>query len=107
MLIVLICVAIACYIAGFVINGFTLYSVLLILPTIMFAARKVGIHIRMSNIITCEVIFVIFSLVWRLIFHKFALARFILSIVVRLIFIAVVVYDDTAYVYVSEERKKI
>lgn len=105
MLTVLIVIAFVCFIAGFFINGFTLYTVLCIVPTVMFALRKVGIHVRQSNILTCEVMFLIFSLVWRLLFHKFALLKFILSIIVRLVFVGIVVYDDTMFVYISEEKK--
>lgn len=103
---VLIIVSFLCWIAGFFINGFTLYSVLLIIPTVMFALRKFAIHIGLANIVTAEVLLLFFSVVWKLIFHKFALLKFILTLVVRLIFIILVIYDDTVFVYVSEERKR-
>lgn len=106
MLTALIIVSVICWVAGFFINGFTLYGVVTLVPTVMFALRKFDIHIRMSNIITCEVLFLFFSIMWRLLFHKFSLLKLILTLVVRAIFILIVVYDDTVYVYVSEERKK-
>lgn len=107
MLTALIIVGFICYIAGFFINGFSLYTIALIVPTVMFALRKVGIHIKFGNIMACEILFLFFSLVWRLMFHKFVLIKLLLSILVRIVFICVVVYDDTVYVYVSEERKKV
>lgn len=84
-----------------------MYTFILIIPTAMFALRKVGIHIKFGNIMACEILFLFFSLVWRLMFHKFVLIKFLLSILVRIVFIGIVIYDDTVYVYVSEERKKI
>lgn len=91
---------------GFFVNGFTLYQVMLIVPTTMFALRKFGIHIKMSNIVVTEGLLLFFSVAWRLLFHKFVLWSFIVSIIIRLIFICIDIYDDTVYVYVSEERKK-
>ena len=107
MLTTLIAVSFITWIIGFIVNGFTLHNVLLIIPTIMFSIRKFGIHIKQSNIITVEVLFLIFSILWRLLFNKFELIRFIITIVVRLIFLGVVIYDDSVYVYVNEEIKKV
>lgn len=107
MLTTFIIVAFVCWILGFVINGFTLYSVSLIIPTLMFSARKVGIHIKYGNIIAAEMLLLFFSLVWKLLFHKFYVVKFLLSILVRAVFLIICIYDDTVFVYVNEERKKI
>lgn len=72
----------------------------------MFAVRKVGIHIKFSNICTCEGLFLFFSIVWKLIFGKFTWIPLLAGLLVRAVFLGVVLYDDTTYVYVSEERKK-
>lgn len=106
MLNALIIVSALCWIAGFFVSGFTLYSVLTVVPTVMFMLRKFDIHIRMSNIFTCEALFLFFSIMWRLLFHKFSLLKLILTLIVRFIFIIIIVYDETVYVYVSEERKR-
>lgn len=103
----LIITCVLCWLGGFFINGFTLYQILLIVPTIMFSVRKVGIHIKMSNILVPEIMFLFFSIVWRLLFKKFILWKFLVSMVLRIIFICIIVYDDTVYVYKQEERKKI
>lgn len=107
MLTTFIIIAFVCWIIGFVINGFTLYSVSLIIPTLMFSSRKVGIHIKYGNIIAAEVLLLFFSLVWKLLFHKFYVVKFLLSILVRAVFLIICIYDDTVFVYVNEERKKI
>ena len=107
MLNTLIIISFLSYIAGFLVNGFTLYNVLLIIPTILFSIRKVGIHIKMSSIITTEVLFLVFSVLWRLMFNDFSIVGLILTVVIRIIFVCVVLYDDTVYVYVSEEKKKV
>ena len=107
MLNTLIIISFLSYIAGFLVNGFTLYNVLLIIPTILFSIRKVGIHIKMSSIITIEVLFLVFSVLWRLMFNDFSIVGLILTVVIRIIFVCVVLYDDTVYVYVSEEKRKV
>ena len=105
MLTVFIIASFVCWVAGFFINGFTLYNVLLIIPTVMFALRKFDIHVKLANIVTCEIMFLFFSIAWRLLFHKMVILRLILTLLVRAIFILIVVYDNTAYVYVNEEKK--
>lgn len=105
MLTTFIIVSFITWIVGFFINGFTLYNVLIIVPTVMFSLRKVGIHCSMGSIIGAELLMLFFSIMWRLIFHKFELLRFILALIVRIIFICIVVYDETMFVYVSEEKK--
>lgn len=106
MLTALIIVSFVCWILGFFINGFTLYSFITIIPTIMFAIKKLGIFPKLGNIIACEVIFLFFSISWRLLFHKFSLLKLILTLILRIIFIGIAYYDSVAYVYTTEERKK-
>jgi hypothetical protein len=79
--------AFVCWIVGFFINGFSLYNVLLIVAT--------------------EVLMLFFSLVWRCLFHKVHIIKLLLSILVRAVFLIICIYDDTVFVYVNEERKKI
>lgn len=106
MLITLIIVSVVCWILGFVVNGFSLYNILIVIPTIMFSVRKVGIHVKMSNIVAIECVLLFFSIVFQLIFKSFVWWQFLLGLLLRLIFICIVWYDDTVYVYVSEEKKK-
>lgn len=103
----LILTSLILWIVGFFINGFSLYNFMLLVPTIMFAVRKIGIHVRYSNIVATEILLLFFSITWRLLFHKFFIIKFLLCIIVRIIFLCIVIYDDTVYIYVSEERKKI
>lgn len=101
----LIITSFICWIAGFFINGFTLYNVLLIIPTIMFALRKFGIHIELSKILAPEILFLFFSTAWKLLFKKYLFVPWLIAVVVRLIFLGLVIYDDTMYVYVQEEKR--
>ena len=106
MLSTLIIIAVLTWIGGFFLNGFTLYNIMVIVPIIMFSVRKFGIHMKMSSIVASEVGFLFASTVWRLLFGKFILWKFLVTILIRAIFIIVVVYDDTVYIYKQEERKK-
>lgn len=107
MLNTLIIISFVTWIAGFFVNGFTLYNVMILVPTILFSIRKIGIHIGMSSIVTSEVMFLVFSVLWRLLFNKFSILGFILTILIRAIFLGIVIYDDTVYVYISEEKKRV
>lgn len=106
MLTTLIIVSVACWIAMFFVNGFCLYAIMTLVPTILFAIRKLGIHIKCGNILACEIIFLFFSVSYRLLFHKFVIAQLLISLVIRMIFLGICLYDDTVYVYVNEERKR-
>lgn len=106
MLTVLIIIALICYIAGYFINGFTLYNVLLLIPTIMFIVRKAGIHVKLSSICIAEGVLLFFDMTYRLIFNRMNVAHFLLEILMRVIFLIVVIYDDANYVYVTEEVKR-
>lgn len=107
MLNVLIIIVVICWIAEFFVNGFTFYNVMLVVPVLMFAGRKFDIHIKYANIITAECLLLFFSVMWRLIFGKFDLVRFIICVLIRAISCIVAIYDDTTYVYVKEERKRL
>lgn len=107
MLSVLIIIAFLCWIAGFVVNGVTLYAFMLVVPTVMFSIRKVGVHMSMGSIIGIEVFFIIVSTIMKVLFNNFSLVELILTIIIRAVFLIVVLYDDTVYVYVNEERKRV
>ena len=106
MLNVLIIIGYITWILCFFINGFTLYSCLVVIPVTLFAIRRIGIHMKLTSILTSEIMFIIFSMLWRFLFNTFELLPFILTLLVRMVFICIVVYDETVYVYVTEERKK-
>ncbi len=101
----LIIISYVCWILGFIVNGFTLYNVLVFITTTMFTIKKLGVFCKLKNIITWECVFLIFSTLWRLLFHKLVFTRLLLTVVIRLVFIAISVYDDKFYVYVSKEIK--
>lgn len=102
----LIITACILWVLGFFVKGFCLYQILVLVPTVMFAVRKFGIHLSMGAIIGTECLFLFFSTSYCLLFGKFAFVKFLLTILLRLIFVGIVAYDDTMYVYVSEERKR-
>lgn len=107
MLNVLIIVEIVLWIAEFFVNGFTFYNIMLIIPVLMFAGRKFGIYVKYGNIIAAELLLLFFSVMWRLLFAKFNLVRFIICVLIRAISVLIAVYDDTVYIYVNEERKRL
>lgn len=88
-------------------KGFCLYSVMLLVPTTMFAVRKVGIHVKASKIAVFEGLFLFFSITWTALFSQVNILRLILTILCRLVFLIVCFYEDTVYVYIQEERKKV
>lgn len=106
MLNTLIIIGVVLWIATMITNGITLYSVLIVIPTIMFAIRKLAINMKLGSFLTCEIMFFFFSCVWKLLFGGFEAVRVIITIVIRIIFILIVMYDEKCFVYIQEERKR-
>lgn len=94
------------WILSLIAKGVSLYSILLLIPTSMFAVRKVGIHIKAGKIAVCEGLFLFFSISLSAIFGKLNIIRVLITVVLRIIFLIICFYEDTVYVYIQEERKR-
>lgn len=106
MLNIMIIIQVLLWLAGFFIRGkLTLYQLLLIVPVIMFALRKVGIKISAVNIIITEILFLFFSTIFTILFSSIDKVPYFICIGVRVVSIIIPIIDDTLYVYVTEERK--
>lgn len=93
------------WIIGFLVKGFSLYQVMCLIPIICFSIRKFGVKISCGSILTMEILFLFFSTVSTLLFSEIQAAKYIISLILRILSILVIVLDDTMYVYVTEERK--
>ena len=103
----LIILVFAFWIGGFFVNGLTLYNCMLLIPVIMFSIRKFGIHVKLGTICLVEILLLFFSTTWRLLFTDVVAWRYWVGLALRVLSILVAVYDDTVYVYVTEERKRL
>lgn len=86
-------------------EGFGIYILFPAIAVIMFSVRKVGVYVKFNNIILCEALPLFFATVFKLLFKSFNLVEFIITLVLRCVFIGIVVYDSKAYVYITEERE--
>lgn len=105
MLTTLIIISFVLWIATLVLNGLGLYILFPLIGTVMFAVRKFGIFIKFNNIILCEALPMFIATVFDLLFKRFDTVTFLVTLALRCVFIAIVVYDSKAYVYFTEERK--
>lgn len=107
MLSVLIIIQFVLWLIGFFIaGGLSLYQMLLVATPICFSLRKFGIKVGYGTIITIEFLLLFFSTTFTIIFSEIEVVRYIIRLVVRIIAIIIAIYDDTAYIYVTEERKR-
>lgn len=93
------------WLLGFLVKGFTLYQISLIVPVMMFSFRKFGLKISSIHIVVVEILFLFFSTVFTILFSKINALRYIIGILLRVISCIIAIIDDTLYVYVTEERK--
>lgn len=91
------------WILGFFVKGICLYNILLIIPTAMFAGRKIGFYKKWTSSLVVEVLLLLFSVVWSLLFHKFIWWKYLLILILRIISIGIIFYDDSVYLYIREE----
>lgn len=103
---ILIALSLLDLIGMFIVNPFNIVTWVSIFTTGSFMLRPFGIHVKIEKIIPVEVLFAFLAFNFSLIFKTFSGKTYILMILVRLIFYAIVWYDDTQYVYVQEEEEK-
>lgn len=104
-LIIMIILMTIIWIIGFFVKGFCFYQVMLVIPVLMFACRKFGVKISSVHIIVVEVLFLFFSTVFTILFSEINGARYVISLLLRILSCLIAVIDDTLYIYVTEERK--
>lgn len=92
--------------AMFMINPVNIITWVSVFTNGSFFLRPLGIHVKINKIIPVEVLFAFLAFNGSLMFKTFDIWNYLSMVVVRLIFYAIVWYDDTQYVYVQEEEEK-
>ena len=83
--------------------GFTTFAILT--TTVMACGRKFGYKCSLKAVLAIELVFIFMSIVLKLIFHSFHIVPLLVYLIMRAIFVFTIVYDDTQYVYITEEEK--
>lgn len=105
-MVILIILSILDLIAMFVVNPVNVITWVSIFTTGSFILRPFGIHVKVTKIIPVEVLIAFLAFNGSLIFRTFSIKTYLLMVLVRIIFYAIVWYDDTQYVYIQEEEEK-
>jgi hypothetical protein len=103
---VLVFLSIISWIILFKINPYNIITWVALFTTGSFVLRPFGIHTKVTKIIPVEGLFAFLAFNGSLIFKTFDIVTYLLMIGIRLVFYAIVWYDDTQYVYVQEEEEK-
>lgn len=103
---ILIGLSIIDVICMFIVNPFNLFTWATIFTTGSFVLRPFGIYVKATKLMAVEglILFMVFN--GSLVFKTFSIVTYIIMIGIRLIFYGIVRYDDTQYVYVTEEEEK-
>ena len=83
--------------------GFSFATVLCTISTLMFCGRKIGYWCNPNKIYALEGVGVFITIMFRLLLHKFVLWRVVLYVLCRLVFLFIMYYDNTEFVYIHEE----
>ena len=88
---------------GFTVSPYILLPIYSIIPTLMFCGRRFGIIVTFSKIRTTEITGDVIITLLGLIFHKLTWLGFLGWIIIRVIFLLVIYYDDKHYLYIEED----
>lgn len=88
---------------GFMINPYILLSIYGVIPTLMFCSRRLGILVSFPKIRNTEITGDVIIIILGLIFHKLTWVKFLGWLAIRVIFLLIVYYDDTHYLYIEED----
>jgi hypothetical protein len=99
-------IAIVAWLLTFIDYGFGIVSILVTITTGMFCCRKFGYFCKPTTLVVIEGIGIFLSTMLKMLFKSFVLSRFIILILLRLIFFAVVAYDVKTFIYVKEVHRK-
>lgn len=92
--------------AMFAVNPFNVITWTSIFTTGSFILRPFGIHVKLQKIIPVEALVAFLAFNGSMLFKTFSLKTYIIMIIIRCVFYAIVYYDDTQYVYIQEEEEK-
>ena len=101
----LIAAAILC-IASWYVLGFSFWTISFVISTVMFCARIIGYKCKSGTVIALECFGAFITIILRLLFHKLVLMECLITLLLRVIFILFVLYDNHCYVYVQEKRRR-
>lgn len=102
----LIAISIALMIATWFKVGFSLMTFTVVITTAMFAGRLFGYYCKLSTIVGIEGLSMFLTYTLKLILKSFTWKGFLFVFVFRLIFILIVNYDNSEFVYISEEKRR-
>lgn len=102
----LIALAIIDWIVLFIVNKINVITWVAFFTTATFVLRPFGVHTKVTKIIPVEILFAFLAFNGSLIFKTFDIVIYLKMIGLRLVFYAIVYYDDREYVYVQEEEEK-
>lgn len=92
--------------AVYLLQGFNLVAVTATVSTLLFCARKIGYFCKISVLAGIELAGVFLYCVWQILFKDMNVWLLALTVVVRLVFMAVVYYEIHNYIYVKKVIKK-
>lgn len=102
----LVGLAIVDWIILFNINSVNIITWVALFTTGTFVLRPFGVHTKVGKIIPVEVLFAFLAFNGSLIFKTFDILTYLEMISLRLVFYAIVRWDDTKFVYVPEEIER-
>lgn len=94
-------------VASWFLQGFKVWTILITISTALFCSRKIGHFCRLSTVIAIESIAAFLQLMFDLLFKNLVVSHFVITLVIRIIFVVMCTYYIKTYVFVKEVHRKI
>lgn len=94
------------YVLTCTMQKFNMITILSFVSTGLFMSRKVGHFCKMNTLLGLEFVGLFLDTAYRCIVHRFDWKVFLITLILRAVFIGVAYYDMTVYVYVKEKHRK-
>lgn len=103
---ILIILSIMAWVGTAITQGLSLITIGSIVSTGLFCSRKIGHFCKLSTLLIIEGISLFITVAWQLLFNSFSWPRFIICIILRIVFLWICYYDMTQFTYVKEIHRK-
>lgn len=74
--------------------------------TALFTGRMINYIVSLKTICAIEIIAVLVTVPIQLLFHSWGIVTFSMTVLLRIIFLAIVYYDSVAYQYIVREQRR-
>ncbi len=87
-------------------HGLDIVTVAALISTLLFCSRKFGHFCKFSSLAGIEGVALFLLTMTQILFQHFSISKFLLTVLLRTVFLGICLYDMKVYVYVKEKHRR-